>query len=141
MHEHVKAQAAFEYMVIVIIALGFMIPIWLYVTSVKSNTTQELSLSYAKNTVEKLASTADLIYSQGAPAKVKVNVYIPDGVIGYLLANYTINLVMVYESTVTDVFAVSRARINGTLPTSEGNYWIQIEAVDNPNYDVSMQTV
>jgi uncharacterized protein (UPF0333 family) len=136
-----KAQAAFEYMVIVIIALTFMIPLWVYITSVKTEASDELSLSYAKNTVDKLASTADLIYSQGSPAKVRVNIFIPPGVYGYNITNNTVVLRVMYMGTVTDVYAESRAMLNGTLPTAEGGYWMQIEAVDNENYDVYIQAV
>jgi uncharacterized protein (UPF0333 family) len=136
-----KAQPAFEYMLIVIIALAFMIPVWVYVTSVKTETTDELSLSYAKNAVEKMASTADLVYSQGPPAKVKVKVYIPNGVYGFNVTNNTIILDVMYMGNLNPVFGESRARLNGTLPTAEGNYWMQIEAVDNENYDIFIQAV
>ena len=136
-----RAQAAFEYMLVVIIALGLVIPVWIYVNSVSTEAASELSLSYAKSTVDRLASTADLIYSQGAAAKVKVSVYIPDGVVGYNMTNNTINLRVRYGDAVTDVFASSRARVNGTLPTVEGNYWIQVEAVEGEDYDVYVEQV
>jgi uncharacterized protein (UPF0333 family) len=136
-----KAQVAFEYMLVVIVALAFMLPVWVYITSVKTETSNELMLSYAKNAVDKIASTADLVYSQGSPARVQVSVYIPDGVESYEIINYTINMVLQYGNTYTDVFAVSRARMNGTLPTAEGNYWMKIEAVDNEDYDIFIQAV
>ena len=136
-----KAQVAFEYMLVVIVALAFMLPVWVYITTVKTETSNELMLSYAKNAVDKIASTADLVYSQGSPARVQVSVYIPDGVESYEIINYTINMVLQYGNTYTDVFAVSRARMNGTLPTAEGNYWMKIEAVDNEDYDIFIQAV
>ena len=134
-----RAQAAFEYMLIVIIALAFMTPVWIYISAVKTETYSELSLSYAKNSVDKLASTSDLIYSQGSPAKVVVAIYIPTGVEGFDITNNTVNLKVRYMDTITDVFAESRARMNGTLPTVEGNYNMIIEAVDNVDYDVWIQ--
>lgn len=136
-----KAQIAFEYMLVVIIALGFMIPLWAYVTTVKIEAADELSLSYAKNTVDRLASTADLIYSQGPPAKVRVSIYIPDSMVDYNITNYTINLRVRYGNVISDVFAESKAKLNGTLPLTSGSYWMEIEAVDNANYDVFMQAV
>jgi len=136
-----KAQIAFEYMLVVIIALGFMIPLWAYVTTVKIEAADELSLSYAKNTVDRLASTADLIYSQGPPAKVRVSIYIPDSMVDYNITNYTINLRVRYGNVISDVFAESKAKLNGTLPLTSGSYWMEIKAVDNANYDVFMQAV
>ena len=136
-----RAQAAFEYMLIVIIALALMVPVWAYITLVKIETTDELALSYAKSSVDRLASTADLIFSQGAPAKVKVHIYIPHGVEGYNFTNNTVALMMRYQNKVTPVYADSKANMNGTLPLVEGNYWMQVEAVENANYDVFIQAV
>ena len=136
-----KVQVAFEYMLIVIIALVFMIPIWIYITTIKTETTSELSLTYAKNAVEKIASTADLIYSQGPPAKVQVSVFIPEGIEDYYIVNNTVNYMVLYSNSFTDVFATSRARLNGTLPTVAGNYWIEIKAVENENYDIFIQAI
>ena len=135
-----RAQSAFEYMLIVIIAMTFMTPVWIYISMVKTETYNELSLTYAKNSVEKLASTSDLVYSQGAPARVLVSIYIPEGVQDFEFINNTVNLKVTYMDTVTDVFAESRARMNGTLPTVEGNYNMIIEAVDNANYDIWIQS-
>ena len=135
-----RAQSAFEYMLIVIIALTFMTPVWIYISMVKTETYNELSLTYAKNSVEKLASTSDLVYSQGAPARVLVSIYIPEGVQDFEFINNTVNLKVTYMDTITDVFAESRARMNGTLPTVEGNYNMIIEAVDNANYDIWIQS-
>jgi len=136
-----RAQVAFEYMLIVIMALAFLIPLWTYVTKVEAEASGELTLAYAKSSVERLASTADLIYSQGAPAKVKVSIYIPDAVAGYNITNYTINIKVLYMGTVSDVFAVSRARLNGTLPTTRGSYWMEVQAVEGEDYDVYIRQV
>ena len=136
-----RAQAAFEYMLIVIIALTLMVPVWAYITAVKTETTDEFALSYAKSSVDRLASTSDLIFSQGPPAKVKVHIYIPNGVVGYNFTNKTVALMVRYQDAISPVYADSKANLNGTLPLVEGNYWMQVEAVENANYDVFIQAV
>lgn len=136
-----EGQAALEYMFIVILVLLFMVPVWVYLSTVETKTATELSMTYAKNAVDKIASTADLIYSQGPPAKVKVSVYLPEKIVDINISNYTINAKMNYEESMMDIFAVSRARMNGTVPIAEGNYWIQIEAVENADYDVFISPV
>ncbi len=128
-------------MLIVIIALTLMVPVWAYITSVKTEATDELSLSYAKSSVDRLASTADLIFSQGPPAKVKVHIYIPNGVEGYNFTNKTVALMVRYQNAISPVYADSKANLNGTLPLVEGNYWMQVEAVENANYDVFIKAV
>jgi uncharacterized protein (UPF0333 family) len=134
-----RAQAAFEYMLVTMIVLAFMIPVWIYSTTISTETSTELSLTYAKNAVERLATTSDLIYSQGPGAKVSINVYIPQNVEGFNFTNNTINLIMKYGDSVTDVFAYTRAMVNGTLPTSEGSYWFVIQSIEDGIYDVQIE--
>lgn len=134
-----RAQAAFEFMLVVLLAMAFLIPAWIYITTIKIETTDELALSYAKNAVDKIASTADLVYSQGPPAKVKTSIYVPHGVSGFEMRNYTVIMAILYGNTLTDVFADSRAKLtNGTLPKAEGNYWMNIEAINDANFDINI---
>lgn len=126
-----KAQAAFEYLVIVSIVLVFMIPIWAYVTSTQRDTSIELALTYAKNTANQIADASNLVYSQGPPAKIKINVYIPYGVGNITILNRTIRFRLNVDSGITDIFAFSTAQLNGTLPKKQGYYWIEVEATDD----------
>ena len=125
-----KAQVALEYMIIVAIVVAFVIPVWAYLSTVQTQTGMELSISYAKNAVKKIADAADLVYSQGPPARINILVYIPASVEYASITNGTIKLGIRTTAGVSDIFAVSRAELNGTLPTSEGSYWITVEAQD-----------
>ena len=126
-----RAQSALEYIIIVSMVLVFMIPIWTYVSSMQNQTSAELSLTYAKNTANQIADAANLVYSQGPPAKLKINVYIPYGVENVTIVNSTIRFTIWASPGYSDVFAFSNAKLNGTLPTNEGYYWMDIEATDN----------
>ena len=126
-----KLQAAFEYLVIVSIVLVFMIPIWAYVTSTQRDTSTELALTYAKNTANQIADASNLVYSQGPPAKIRINVYIPYGVDNITILNSTIRFRLNVDSGITDIFAFSTAQLNGTLPKKQGYYWIEVEATDD----------
>ncbi|UCD03064.1 MAG: hypothetical protein JSV63_00295 [Candidatus Aenigmatarchaeota archaeon] len=134
-----KAQAAFEYMLVVILVLAFLVPLWTYMLSVNKEASDELSLSYAKNAVESITSAADLVYSQGPPAKVRITVFIPDGVEEVNITNRTVNFRVAFSAGVTGIFALSRARLNGTIPTKRGTYWLEIEAIDHVDYDINIQ--
>jgi hypothetical protein len=133
-----RAQAAFEYMLVVIIALAFMVPLWTYIFTVNNEANDELSLSYARNAVESIVSTADLVYSQGEPAKLRIDVLIPDNLQSYNITNRTVTLNILYANVVTDVFASSKARLNGTIPTTGGHHWLDIEAIEDANYDINI---
>jgi hypothetical protein len=124
-----KAQVSFEYMMVFGLAIAFAIPVWLYVTSLQQDTGQELSLSYAKNAVNQITSSADLVYGQGPPAKVRLNVYIPSGIEAMNISDRTVNLRMRVSAGFSDVFSSSVANLSGTVPTEEGMYWIKVESM------------
>jgi len=124
-----KAQTAFEYMIIAIIVLGFLTPVWLYISQVQTQSTEQFSLTYAKNAVKKLAENADLVYSQRLGAKVKVGVYIPNGVEGINITGKTVIMKVYSSSGTVDIFETSMANLNGSLPADPGFHWVLIEAM------------
>ena len=72
-----RAQTAMEYLSIVGIVLVFVIPIWAYLITIEQQTSTELSLSYSKNAARQIADASSLVYSQGPPAKLTFQIYIP----------------------------------------------------------------
>ena len=123
-----KAQTAFEYMIIAIFILAFLTPIWIYISQLQAQTNDEFALSYAKNTVTQIAKKADLIYSQRMDAKVKIEVYIPRGVQEINITGNEINMRVNSLSGPVDVFATSIAQLQGNLPLQEGLYRVLIKA-------------
>jgi len=121
-------QAALEYIAILGVVLAFIIPLWVYTISLYQQTNTELSLSYAENAVKQIADTASLVYSQGPPAKVSLRVYIPVGVVNITMVNTTIIFNVSTPFGYTNVFAISDAKLNGSIPTEEGYYLLSIEA-------------
>jgi len=123
-----KAQTAFEYMVIAIFVLFFLAPIWAYLSHVQTQTSDQFAVSYAKNVVTQIAKKADLVYSQRMDAKVNINVYIPPGVRYINITGNLININIFTRSGYVDVFEESIAQLNGSLPIQEGLYEIMIKA-------------
>lgn len=126
-----KAQAALEYMMIVGLAMLFIIPVWAFIADSQQKTSAEMSLTYGRNAVKLITDTADVIYSQGPPAKFDIAVYIPKNVREITFNGSTIIFYMETEIGTNDVASTSNAILNGSLPTGEGNYWVTIEAADN----------
>jgi hypothetical protein len=124
-----RAQSSFEYMMIFALAIAFAIPVWIYVASLQQSAGEELSLSYAENAVNQITSAADLVHTQGPPAKVRLNVYIPSRVDMINITDRTVNFRMLTSAGVSDVFSTSVANLTGTLPDSEGIYWIDVESM------------
>lgn len=123
-----KGQIAFEYIMIVSLVLLFIIPIWAYSASINTQASQTISLSQAQVAVNKIASAADLAYSQGPPTKLTMNILIPRGVTSANLTGTTVVLRLYSGAGVTDVAAVSLANLSGSLPTTEGLYKFVIQA-------------
>jgi len=125
---HRKAQVAIEYIAILFVVMVMLLPIWAYTGSVKDQTISQLSLSYAQNAVDKIASSASVVNSQGPPARLKMQIYMPHGINTSNVTGNTVMLSMLTESGRNDVISISSATLNGTIPNSEGLYWITIEA-------------
>jgi uncharacterized protein (UPF0333 family) len=126
-----KAQIAVEYIIIVSLVIAFLIPVWGYIGGVKRQANTQLMFSYAQNAVDRIVDTAELVYSQGPPAKLRIKVYIPQGVENINVTGYMARMGISLEGQYSDVMAASSAPMNGTLPTIEGSYWVSIEAADN----------
>jgi len=126
-----KAQVAFEYMIIIGIVIAFLIPVWAYIAGVQQRTSTELSITYAKSAAENVANTANLVYSQGPPAKVNIMIFMPEGIEDVNITNNLINIKVRVGPAISNIYAESDALLNGTLPTTEGNYRISIEATDS----------
>jgi len=123
-----RAQVSFEYLMIFALAVAFAIPVWIYASSFQQSAGEELSLSYSKNAAEQIASAADLVYTQGPPAKVRLSIYIPAGVKETNVTGKSIVLKVWSAGNTSDVFSTSTANLSGEIPSSEGMYWISVES-------------
>ena len=123
-----RAQTAFEFMVVAVFVLAFLTPIWVYLSQMQGETNDQFVLSYARNAVTQIAKKADLVYSQRMEARVKIQVYIPAGVQLINISGNEINMRVLSSSGVVDVFDTSIAQLKGSLPTEEGYYWVLIKA-------------
>ena len=121
-------QVAFEYLVVFGVVLLFAVPVWIYVSDLQRQTSNDLYVSYAKTAAEKIASASDLIYSQGQGARIKIKVYIPKNVVNVSIQGHEVIFNLSYETGFTDIFAKSIAPLNGSLPKEEGNYWVKLES-------------
>ena len=125
-------QAAFEYIVIVGIVMMMLIPIWSYLIAVNGQATQSLYISQAQTAAQKLTSAAELVYTQGPPSQITLDVYIPKGLSGSSILNRTIVFNLYFDNGVTDVVSTTFVPINGSIPSSEGLYKFVVKAL--PGY-------
>jgi len=128
-----KSQVSTEYMIIVSFAMMVLIPTILYLTNASQGFSDDNTLTVASNSVQKIGQTADLVYSRGEPAKLKISVLIPSNVQEISFIGKTMNWKVKTGSGVSDVYYNSVATFSATssLPTTPGYYDVIVEATDS----------
>jgi hypothetical protein len=128
-----KAQAAVEYFVIAAMVLMFLIPVWIYIVTTQQSASQELNLAYAKNAVKQFSDASSLVNSQGYPAKIKLDIFIPDGLTNVTIVDRTIIFRMNINDQITDIWYESNAQMQGVdeIPLQEGYYTFDFASFDS----------
>lgn len=123
-----RGQAATEMLTVISIGLLIVIPLF-YITLF--NSSQSTSQIIASETVNKVASSADYVYALGNESSINLNVRIPPEIVSGLVGSKTILLKLRTNAGTTDIFALTKANVTGTLPTSSGNYLIKLKNINS----------
>ncbi len=126
-----KAQSATEFLIVVSVALTILIPLILLVNESLMGYRDDSKITLAKEAVNKLGENADWVFSQGPPAKVTIEVYIPDGVESVSLINKMILYELRTTAGTTDIYHYTVAELEGTLPEKSGYYFVSLTAYSN----------
>lgn len=128
-----KGQAALEYLIITAVALAIFSPVLFFVTQRSQETNRELEFRALRDSLNSLVETADLVHSQGYPAKSTVVFHMPDGVVSTNMTDGEVIVEVMRKGEVTDFHASSSAKLEGSLPEEPGNYELEIKALENSN--------
>jgi len=124
-----KGQTGLEFMLIMAISLAILIPLYAYMTSYSNQTRQDLKFKALEDNLESLAEAADIVYSQGYPAKMTINFYVPESAKNFSIINDRVIVMHLgYTNIGTDIAAKSEAIVNGTIPINPGNYRVSVTA-------------
>ena len=116
-------------MLIMAISLAILIPLYAYMTSYSNQTRQDLKFKALEDNLESLAEAADIVYSQGYPAKMTINFYVPESAKNFSIINDRVIVMhLSYTDIGTDIAAKSEAIVNGTIPINPGNYRVSVTA-------------
>jgi len=130
-----RAQVAVEYLIIIGVALMILLPLSLYLNQTLMGYRDDTKTSKAWNTVKKLGQNADWVHSQGPPAKVTVEIYVPEDVVEVSLDNKMILYRVITSAGTSDVFYNTVPALNGTLPTNSQYYYISVTAINQTHVD------
>ena len=120
-----KSQVSVEYMTMVALSLAALTVVWLYVNTSNDAVKQDLRISFARQAVVRLADAAKIVSIQGSPAKIMVDVTIPEGVLqarpsspGECNESEIFLQVAGIQGKATDVFAPVPINVSGNFSLS-----------------------
>ena len=127
-----RAQAAVDYFTIVSVALLILIPLILYINQLLTGYRDDIRVSLAEDTVNKLGESVDWVYSQGPPAKLTLeNIFIPEGIEETSLDNNMILFRIKTSAGIPDVYYETVPSLDGSIPSKSGYYQISLTAYEN----------
>lgn len=126
-----KAQSASEFLIIVSVALTILIPLILLVNQSLMGYRDDTKISLAQEAVKKMGENADWVFSQGPPAKVTVEIYVPDDVKSVSLNNNEILYKIRTTAGINDIYYTTVPQLNGTLPEKSGYYFVSLTSFSN----------
>ncbi|NUN11228.1 hypothetical protein HUU53_01125 [Candidatus Micrarchaeota archaeon] len=134
-----KAQASVEYLSIIALSLLILVPVWLFVNNINTDVQGELNLGYAKQAVRHIGESADLVFSQGYPAQLLVEVRVPSNIESVSIQANELSVRVSKKEGLSDVFYVTNGNLTGDLDDvfrTPGVKRVLVKAVPFADYTV-----
>jgi uncharacterized protein (UPF0333 family) len=123
-----KGQASMEYMLLFSLTLLIVGILWVISNGNIDNTQWELHLANVKNALEKIVHNADIVYLQGPPARVYIDVYLPETVEAIYIEGTSVTMEMKWRGTLRNITDYSIANLTGVVTPLVGRQRILIRA-------------
>jgi uncharacterized protein (UPF0333 family) len=124
-------QAAFEYLLLFSLILGILTFLTFYAQQMTDRNREEIMISNAAIAVNKIVEAADIVYSQGKPSQITLSIYISERVDSIVFSNKMIIMRIGISSGFSDIFATSKAPLQGYISTNSGTKRIRVKAEEN----------
>ncbi|HSU72795.1 MAG TPA: hypothetical protein VLJ21_03020 [Candidatus Binatia bacterium] len=126
-----RGQVAIEYITI----LGFVLVTTLVMTYLFTQHTGTLNDAVIEHQVERIAEkivdTAEAMYFLGEPSRTNIKLYFPLGILNASANGQEIVFLVETSHGHDEVVKYSQVNITGTIPTSPGIHYLQVEAQGN----------
>ena len=116
-----KGQTALEYLIVASFVIAAIIPVFFYSLVYSSDS---IRLSQAQDAVNSISKVADFVYSFGEGSSYTVLVTLPENIENSTVSKNVLSLKLKTSSGLSDVIAITKASLNGTLPKTSGVYKI-----------------
>lgn len=123
-----KAQISIEYILLIGLILAAVLPIFYYSFTTINNHTK---MNKASMVTIKVVETADMLYALGPGSQEAIVIEIPSGVENITIRNNEINLKLRIFTKVSDIFAVSKVNMTGTILVKPGLWHILMKNENN----------
>lgn len=132
-----KAQAALEYLLIMGIAMLILVPLFSIVSSYTYQSKVRMRINALRDSLQNLAESSDMVYSQGYPAKITTRFYVPEGIVFTNVTQHYFHARLQTAAGLTDLTSRTNANLTGSLPSSPGSYQVQIKMGEEGLVNVS----
>lgn len=116
-----RGQAAFDYIMIAAFSLALVVPVFYYAITYSS---ESITVAQAQDAVGTIAKVADNTYSLGEGSLTRVQISMPEGVRNVTIGSNSIVFRIRTTSGDSDVVALTKAPVNGTISTSSGSKFV-----------------
>ena len=123
-----KSQVSQEYLIIVGFVAVLTIPLLLVYYTYSTETSDRIRAEQIGHVAKKIADAADSVYYLGEPSQTTIKVYIPERIAEASVNGREIVFKVRIGTSVSDIVQISSANMTGTLPASQGLYYIKIKA-------------
>lgn len=123
-------QVAFEYLALFSIVLVILSFLTYYAQDMTEMNREEIASSNAIIAVNKIVDAADIVFTQGSPSQITLSVYIPENVNSVKSSNNVLIMKIRSGSSISDVFAISKANLNVSISNSSGTKRIKVKCCE-----------
>jgi uncharacterized protein (UPF0333 family) len=132
-----RGQAAFEYLMMFSMVLAIISLLVYYAQGMTNSSMDDIAVSNAVIAVNKIAEASNIVYTQGAPSQMTLSVYIPENLQSIIVGNQTpsefpnrmIIMKIRVNDGINDIFAVSKAPMQGNISIDSGTKTIKVKTI------------
>ena len=119
-----QGQSSLEYVIIVGLLFVILTPLVYYAVNTSS---ERIKVSQAEDAVNTIATAANEVYALSPGSKKYVWVAIPGGVQLAQVSNSEVSLTISWGVGTSDIVAITKSPVLGSLPSDKGTYRISVE--------------
>ena len=123
-----NSQVSFEYLMVIGFVTVTMIPLAYFYYSYTQDSSDEIVESQLNQLTTEIAGAADSVYYLGEPSQKTIHAYVPGPVMNSSVSGREVIFTMRARKGTREVSSVSAITMNGTLPSTSGQYQIIVKA-------------